>query len=119
MRHTRATQAFGSCHGIAKELKLMDREKFGGAKCEGCDHPEWVPDILLFKDYGQKFEADQRFRAEERRKLEKHNKERATVREVITKLHAEVKEMDRYERAMKAKVGARVTVSYVRGAPKG
>lgn len=118
MRHTRATQAFGSCHGIAKELEIMDREKFGGAKCDGCEQPVWVPDVKIFKDFGQKFEADQKDRIAKRRRLEKENKERATVRKVITKLHAEVKEMARYERAMKAKVGARVTVSCVRGAPK-
>jgi len=35
-----------------------------------------VPDVKIFKDFGQKFEADQKDRIAKRRRLEKENKER-------------------------------------------
>ena len=47
MRHTRATQAFGSCHGIGKELKAMEDEHKPAAKCEGCENPSWIPSAML------------------------------------------------------------------------
>lgn len=118
MRHTRATQAWGSCHGIAGELKKMEEADKPAAKCEGCDHPAWVPSALVIMDYGQTREWLQKAATESRRQLEARNKANAKKRKDAEKFRPEVEEMAKYEQAMKARTGARVTVSYVRGGEK-
>lgn len=118
MRHTRATQAWGSCYGIAGELRKLEEADKPAAKCDGCERPAWVPSALIIKDFGQAFEAAQAARVAEVHRAAETNKTNAKKRKDAEKFRPEAEEMARYERAMKAKTGARVTVSYVRGAAK-
>lgn len=118
MRHTRATQAFGNCFGIAKELREAEEADKPAAQCDGCETPQWIPSAMVMFDFGQRQEWLAKAAIDYRRHIEKLNKASDKKRKEVAKYKPEAEEMARYERAMKAKVGARVTVSCVRGAPK-
>jgi plasmid rolling circle replication initiator protein Rep len=47
MRHTRATQAWGSCHGIAAEAKALEMEEKPRCQCPGCEDARFLPVMAL------------------------------------------------------------------------
>jgi hypothetical protein len=49
MKGTRATQAWGSCHGIAREARILENKADTGCKCEGCTSPRFMPSVLVDK----------------------------------------------------------------------
>jgi hypothetical protein len=47
MKGTRATQAWGSCHGIIKEWNELEVKNATPCQCAGCQNPQWLPTMLL------------------------------------------------------------------------
>ncbi len=47
MRHTRATQGWGSCFGIAADLKTLENVERPTCKCPECQRDSWIPEGAL------------------------------------------------------------------------
>lgn len=99
MRHTRATQCWGSCHGLAKEARRQANERKSGCRCEGCQNPSFMPSSVAMPrvDY-------ERHRKSQADKLTKwHNGIRQKDKDV-TKLKKAFVPVVKYQKAMEGRI---------------